>query len=76
MKVYSGVVVQLHPFLTLALVAGECSASHCLLYPLRQKISWHLLNRRLGGPQGHVGYLENRKFSVPAWTQNLTVSKV
>jgi len=47
-----------------------------LLYPLRQKISWHLLNRRLGGPQGHVGYLENRKFSVPAWTQNLTVSKV
>jgi len=76
MKVYRGVVVQLHPFLTLALDADEQSASHCLLYPPRQKVSWHLLNRKLGGPQGHSGYLEKRKFSAPAWAQNPKASKV
>jgi len=54
MKVYRGVVVQLHPFLTLALDAGEPSASQCLLYPSGKKFPGTYWTEGLVGPWANL----------------------
>jgi len=45
MKMYGGVEIQLHAFLTLALDGGEWSASHS-----QGKSPQYPLERRMGGP--------------------------
>jgi hypothetical protein len=50
MNAYGGVDVQIHIFLTLALVGGEWSASPLPLYPLGKNPQYPL-DRRFGGPQ-------------------------
>jgi hypothetical protein len=66
MKAYGGVVVWLHIFLTLALVAGEWSA-----LPLGKK-PWYTLGRRLGEPQSRPGRRGEEKILDPTGTQTPT----
>jgi hypothetical protein len=65
MKAHGEVDVQIHVFLTSALVGGEWSASR----PCRGKSPWYPLGRRLGGPQSRPGRYGEKKSLVPTGTR-------
>jgi hypothetical protein len=56
MKTYEEVDVQIHVFLTSALVGGEWSASLPVHFTLRGKSLRCPLDRSLGGPQNRLNY--------------------
>jgi hypothetical protein len=58
MKVYGGVVVYNHIFLTSALVGGEWSASRPAALPPGGNRPRYPLDRELGGPQSRSGHGE------------------
>jgi hypothetical protein len=51
--------------LTSALDEGELSASHPGRFTPREKVPWHPLDRRLGGPQSRSGRSGEEKNSQP-----------
>jgi hypothetical protein len=53
MKTYPGMNVQIHVFLSSALVRGEWSASRSCRFTQGETAPQHPLDRRLGGPQKH-----------------------
>jgi hypothetical protein len=71
MKMYGGVDVYIHIFLTSSLVGGEWSAS-CLGHCTPGKSSWYPLDRRLGGPQSRSGRHGKEKILDPTRTLTLT----
>jgi hypothetical protein len=71
MKAYGGVDVQIHVFLTLALVGGVVSFTPLKLYP-RGKSSRYPLDRRLGGPLSQSGRYGEVKILDPTRTRTPT----
>jgi hypothetical protein len=63
MKVYGGVKIYVHSFLTSALDQGVWSTSHPDGITPWRKCPLNPLNRRLGGPRAGVGTLEKRNIS-------------
>jgi hypothetical protein len=62
MKAYRGVDVQMHIFLTLALVGGEWSASHpCHFTPKEKAPNTHWI-RGWVGPRASLDAVEQKKF--------------
>jgi hypothetical protein len=62
MKTYGGRDVQIHIFLTSALVGGQWSASCPGRFMLRERTPRYPLDRRLGGPQAGLDDIEKLKF--------------
>jgi hypothetical protein len=69
MKVYVGVEVQIHIFLTSALVGGERSASRPCRFTPQGKNPWYPLDRRLDGPQSRSGQCGEEKILDPTGTR-------
>lgn len=70
---HTGVPVELHSFLTMALGRGKQSTS-CTGRFTPGKEPQHPLNRRLGGHSGHFGYKKN-PFPIRIWTSYHPASK-
>jgi hypothetical protein len=62
MKTYGGVDVQIHVFLTLALVGGEWSASRPGRFTPEERVSGTHWIRGWVGPRAGLGNMEKRKF--------------
>jgi hypothetical protein len=62
-KVYGGVEIYLHSFLTLALDQGEWSTSHLDGFTFYRKCPQNPCEWRLGGPTAGVGTSEKRNIS-------------
>jgi hypothetical protein len=58
MKTYRGVRVEIQTFMTSALVADECSASHANLIAPEERAFQYPWNRRSYGPQSWSGRAE------------------
>jgi hypothetical protein len=74
MKMFGGVEVQLHAFLTSKLDGGEYSASHPgSRFTARERALAHPLNRRLGGLQSWSA-CGGKKIPAPARDQILVIA--
>jgi hypothetical protein len=69
MKAYGGVDVQIHIFLTAALVGGEWSASCPSHFTPRGKSPLYPLDRRFGGPKSQSGQHGEEKILDPTVTR-------
>jgi hypothetical protein len=76
MKVYGGVDVYLHIFLTSALAGGEWSASRTSCFTFGEGSPQYPLDMRLGGPQSRSGGCGDEKILHPTGTQTSTFSVV
>jgi hypothetical protein len=72
MKVYGGVDVYIHTFLTLALAGGEWSASCPGRFTPWERAPHYPLDRRLGGPQSRSGGRGEEKILYPTGSQTPT----
>jgi hypothetical protein len=72
MKVYEGMDVYIHIFLTLALVGGEWSSSHPGSFATGERSSRYPLDKRLGGPQSRSGRCGEVKILDPTEAGNPT----
>jgi hypothetical protein len=70
MKTYGGVDVQIHVYLTLALVGGKWSASRPDRFTPGERAPVYALDRRLGGPQSQSGRRGEEK--IPDFTGTRT----
>jgi hypothetical protein len=68
MKTYGGVDVEIHIFLTLALVGGEWSASRSDCFTSEERAPRYSLYRSLGGPQSRSGQGGKEKMLYPTGT--------
>jgi hypothetical protein len=71
MKAYGGADVEIHIFLTSALVGDEWSASRTCCFTPGGTSPWYPLDRRLGGPQRHFGQYGEVYIPDPIRTRNL-----
>jgi hypothetical protein len=72
MKAYGGVDVQIHIFLTSALIGGKWSASRIGRFTPRGNSPRYPLDRRLGGPQSRSGRRGEEKILDATGTRTLT----
>jgi hypothetical protein len=64
-KVYGGVEIQIHTFLTSTLHEGKGSSSSPGRFIPGKRMLWYPLDRRLGGPQSRSGRGGEEKNSQP-----------
>jgi hypothetical protein len=76
MKVYGGVDVYNHIFLTSALDGGEWSAPRPCRFTPGERVPGFPLDRRLGGPQNRSGQCGEVKILDPTGTPNSDPSVV